>query len=32
MKPYLHSKIHAKKYGGVSSDYELIDDFIDSTK
>jgi len=32
MKPYLHSKIHAKKYGGIPSDYELIDDFIDSTK
>lgn len=32
MKPYLHSKIHAKKYGGVPSDYALIDDFIDSSK
>lgn len=32
MKPYLHSKIHAKRYGGVPSDYELIDDFIDSSK
>jgi hypothetical protein len=32
MKPYLHSRIHAKKYGGVPSDYSDIDDFIDSSK
>lgn len=32
MKPFLHSKIHAKKYGGVPDDYGDIDDFIDSTK
>lgn len=32
MKPYLHSKIHAKKYGGVPQDYADIDDFIDSSK
>lgn len=32
MKPYLHGKIHAKKYGGVAEDYADIDDFIDSTK
>lgn len=32
MKPYLHSKIHAKKYGGVPNDYADIDDFIDSSK
>ena len=32
MKPFLHSKIHAKKYGGVPADYADIDDFIDSTK
>lgn len=32
MKPYLHSKIHAKKYGGVPDDYADIDDFIDSSK
>jgi hypothetical protein len=32
MKPYLHGKIHAKKYGGTSEDYAEIDDFIDSTK
>lgn len=32
MKPFLHSKIHAKKFGGVPEDYADIDDFIDSTK
>lgn len=32
MKPYLHGKIHAKKFGGVADDYADIDDFIDSTK
>ena len=32
MKPYLHSNIHRKKYGGVADDYADIDDFIDSTK
>lgn len=32
MKPFLHSKIHAKKHGGVPSDYADIDDFIDSSK
>lgn len=32
MKPFLHSNIHAKKYGGVPSDYADIDDFIDSSK
>lgn len=32
MKPYLHGRIHAKKYGGVPADYAEIDDFIDSTK
>lgn len=32
MKPFLHSKIHAKKYGGVPEDYADIDDFIDSSK
>jgi hypothetical protein len=32
MKPFIHSKIHAKKYGGVPDDYADIDDFIDSTK
>lgn len=32
MKPFLHSNIHAKKFGGIPSDYADIDDFIDSTK
>lgn len=32
MKPYLHSKVHAKKYGGKPEDYADIDDFIDSSK
>ena len=32
MKPYLHARVHAKKYGGVPEDYADIDDFIDSSK
>ena len=32
MKPYLHSRIHSKKYGGKPEDYQDIDDFIDSSK
>jgi hypothetical protein len=32
MKPFLHSKIHVKKYGGIAADYADIDDFIDSSK
>jgi hypothetical protein len=32
MKPFLHSRIHAKKYGGTPDDYADIDDFIDSSK
>jgi hypothetical protein len=32
MKPFLHGRIHAKKYGGTSEDYADIDDFIDSSK
>ena len=32
MKPYLHGRIHAKKYGGTTEDYADIDDFIDSSK
>ena len=32
LKPFLHSKIHVKKYGGKTSDYADIDDFIDSSK
>jgi len=32
MKPFLHGRIHAQKYGGSPNDYADIDDFIDSTK
>ena len=32
MKPFLHSKIHSRKYGGVPEDYIDIDNFIDSSK
>ena len=32
MKPFLHSRIHARKYGGVPLDYQDIDTFIDSSK
>lgn len=32
MKPFLHGRIHAKKYGGKPTDYADIDDFIDSSK
>lgn len=32
MKPFLHSNLHVKKFGGVPEDYADIDDFIDSTK
>ena len=32
MKPYLHGRLHAKKYGGHPDDYADIDDFIDSSK
>ena len=32
MKPFLHAKISAKKYGGVMEDYLPIHDFIDSSK
>lgn len=32
MKPYLHAKISAKKFGGVAEDYLEIHDFIDSSK
>lgn len=32
MKPFLHGRIHARKYGGKPSDYADIDDFIDSSK
>lgn len=32
MKPYIHSRIHAKRWGGEPVDYADIDDFIDSSK
>lgn len=32
MKPFLHGRIHSKKYGGIPEDYADIDDFIDSSK
>jgi hypothetical protein len=32
MKPYLHSRSSAKRYGGTSEDYLDIHDFMDSTK
>lgn len=32
MKPYLHGKISVKKFGGKTSDYQAIHDFIDSSK
>lgn len=32
MKPYLHSKVSVRKWGGIPSDYQAIHDFIDSSK
>jgi hypothetical protein len=32
VKPYLHGRKHAHKYGGKQEDYADIDDFIDSSK
>lgn len=32
MKPYLHAKLSAKKYGGVPNDYIKIHNFIDQSK
>jgi hypothetical protein len=32
MKPYLHSKNSARKFGGSPEDYQAIHDFIDSSK
>ena len=32
LKPFLHGRKHAKKYGGSPDDYADIDDFIDSSK
>lgn len=32
MKPYIHARSSAKKYGGEPEDYIAIHDFMDSTK
>jgi hypothetical protein len=32
MKPYLHARISAKKFGGIPEDYIEIHDWFDSTK
>lgn len=32
MKPYLHGKVSARKWGGVPEDYQEIHDFLDSSK
>jgi hypothetical protein len=32
MKPFIHGRAHAHKYGGCPDDYADIDDFIDSSK
>lgn len=32
MKPYIHAKASARRYGGVPEDYLPIHDFMDSTK
>lgn len=32
MKPYLHGKVSAKRFGGKPEDYQAIHDFIDSSK
>jgi hypothetical protein len=32
LKPYLHAKSSAKKWGGVPEDYLPLHDFMDSTK
>ena len=32
MKPFVHAKNSAKKYGGAPEDYQPIHDFIDSSK
>lgn len=32
MKPYLHGRISAKKWGGNAEDYQAIHDFLDSSK
>jgi len=32
LKPYVHARISAKRFGGRAEDYQEIHDFIDSTK
>lgn len=32
MKPFLHGKVSAKKFGGKEEDYQDIHDFLDQTK
>lgn len=32
MKPFHHSRISAKRFGGLPEDYEFIHDFMDSSK
>lgn len=32
MKPYVHAKISAKRFGGIPEDYMQIHDFMDSSK
>lgn len=32
MKPYLHGKVSARKWGGKPEDYQEIHDFLDSSK
>lgn len=32
MKPFIHAKISAKRFGGTPDDYIAIHDFIDSSK
>jgi hypothetical protein len=32
MKPFIHAKNSARKYGGVPEDYQAVHDFFDSTK
>jgi hypothetical protein len=32
VKPFLHSRVSVKKFGGEISDYQKIHDFIDSSK
>jgi hypothetical protein len=32
MKPYIHARVTAKKFGGVPEDYMEIHNFIDSSK